>query len=343
MKNASESTGLAQMAIAMTLSGTVGVFVLESGQNAWNVVFFRCVFGALGLLAYCLARGLLRPGIFTRRTLAWAMAAGVAIVLNWVLLFSAYRWASISLSTAVYNFQPFFLIALGALFLGERPTLSKLGWSVLAFGGLVLVLRIEPAELAQAGGYIHGLSMALGAGALYAITSIIVKRLKHIAPHVLALVQVSLGAVLLLPMVDFHALPAAPVQWGYLAGIGLVHTSLTYILLYSAIQKLPTTSTAALAFIYPAVAILLDYIVYGQQLAGSQIAGVSLIFLAAAAVSLNWGFGFSRSTFARTVSVSPHQPSSPTAPTRNIDVSPCCPTVSPCPASRPGHHHRAAG
>ncbi|HYG41385.1 MAG TPA: DMT family transporter [Bordetella sp.] len=288
MKTNSERSGLAHMAAAMAISGTVGVFVLESGQSAWNVVFFRCLFGALGLLAYCLARGLLRPGIFTRATLGWTLVAGVAIVLNWVLLFSSYRLASISLATAVYNFQPFFLIALGAIFLGERPTVGKLGWSVMAFGGLVLVLRIEPGELAQAGGYLHGLALALGAGALYAVTSIIVKRLRHIAPHVLALVQVSLGALLLLPMVDFGALPTAPAEWGTLVAIGLLHTSLTYILLYSAIQKLPTTSVAALAFIYPAVAIMLDYLVYGQRLAGSQMAGVSLILLAAAGVSLNW-------------------------------------------------------
>ena len=47
----SDRLGLAQMAAAMTLSGTLGVFVLESGQSAWNVVFFRCVFGALSLLS----------------------------------------------------------------------------------------------------------------------------------------------------------------------------------------------------------------------------------------------------------------------------------------------------
>ncbi|PJI45883.1 EamA family transporter, partial [Methylobacterium radiotolerans] len=28
--------------------------------------------------------------------------------------------------------------------------------------------------------------------------------------------QVTLGAVMLLPMADFNALPAQPVQWGYL-------------------------------------------------------------------------------------------------------------------------------
>ena len=63
-----------------------------------------------------------------------------------------------------------------------------------------------------------------------------------------------------------------------------------YILMYSAIQKLPTTSTAALSFIYPAVAILLDLLVYGHRMDMAQIAGVALIFLAAAGVSLNWSW-----------------------------------------------------
>ncbi|MEN4921734.1 DMT family transporter [Achromobacter spanius] len=283
-----ERVGLAQMAAAMTLSGTLGVFVLESGQSAWNVVFFRCVFGALSLFLYCWARGLLKPGLFTARTLALALGAGAALVLNWVLLFSAYRLASISLATAVYNVQPFFLIGLGVLFLGERPSRGKLAWSVVAFAGLLLVLRLGDTGAAGGSAYLSGLMLGLGAAALYGITAIIVKRLKGIPPQVLALVQVTLGAVMLLPMADFNALPAQPVQWGYLVALGLIHTCLMYILMYSAIQKLPTTSTAALSFIYPAVAILLDFVVYGHRMDASQIAGVALIFLAAAAVSLNW-------------------------------------------------------
>jgi len=274
------------MAAAMTLSGTLGVFVLESGQSAWNVVFFRCVFGALSLLLYCWARGLLKPGLFTARSLALALAAGAALVLNWVLLFSAYRLASISLATAVYNVQPFFLIGLGALFLGERPTRGKLAWSVLAFAGLLLVLKLSSDH--GGGAYLSGLLLGLGAAALYGVTAVIVKRLKGIPPQVLALVQVTLGALMLLPMADFQALPAAPLQWGCLVALGLVHTCLMYILMYSAIQKLPTTSTAALSFIYPAVAILLDLLVYGHRMDATQVLGVAMIFLAAAGVSLNW-------------------------------------------------------
>lgn len=275
MSPSSDRLGLVQMAAAMTLSGTLGVFVLESGQSAWNVVFFRCVFGALSLFLYCWARGLLKPGLFTARTLALALAAGAALVLNWVLLFSAYRLASISLATAVYNVQPFFLIGLGALFLGERPTRGKLAWSVIAFAGLLLVLKLTDHSGGDA--YLSGLLLGLGAAALYGITAVIVKRLKGIPPQVLALVQVTLGAVMLLPMADFQALPAAPLQWGYLVALGLVHTCLMYILMYSAIQKLPTTSTAALSFIYPAVAILLDLVVYGHRMDATQVDRKSVV------------------------------------------------------------------
>ncbi|HCQ49736.1 MAG TPA: EamA family transporter [Achromobacter sp.] len=287
MTPASERLGLAQMAAAMTLSGTLGVFVLESGQSAWNVVFFRCLFGAMALFIYCWSRGLLKPGLFTRKTLALALVAGAALVMNWVLLFSAYRLASISLATAVYNVQPFFLIGLGVLFLRERPSRGKLAWSVVAFAGLLLVLRLTDTH---AGGqaYLSGLLLGLGAAALYGVTAVIVKRLKGVPPQVLALVQVTLGAVMLLPMADFSTVPTAPLQWGYLVALGLVHTCLMYILMYSAIQKLPTTSTAALSFIYPAVAILLDLVVYGQRMEPMQVAGVAMIFVAAAGVSLNW-------------------------------------------------------
>lgn len=291
MKSPTDRAGLAQMSSAMTLSGTLGFFVLESGQNAWNVVFFRCVFGMLALLAYCHFRGLLTRRHFTRATFLMALAAGAALVLNWVLLFSAYRLSSISLATAVYNFQPFFLMALGAVFLGERPTASRLAWAVLAFGGLILLLDLDAAQLSWeslCGGRLLGLLLGLAAGALYAATAIIVKRLAGVPPHLLALVQVTLGVFMLLPMTDFAAAPAHAPQWACLAILGVVHTGLMYILLYSAIQKLPTSSIAALSFIYPAVAIMVDYLFFGQRLDVAQAAGIALILLAVAGVTLNW-------------------------------------------------------
>lgn len=114
------------------------------------------------------------------------------------------------------------------------------------------------------------------------------KHLRGVPPHLIALVQVALGAVMLAPLADFSALPALGAQWGYLVTVGVVHTSLMYILLYSALQKLPTTRVAVLSFVYPAVAILVDYLAYGRHLSAAQWGGIALILLGSAGVNLKW-------------------------------------------------------
>lgn len=277
--------GRLQMIASMVIAGTVGLFVFESGQSAFNVVFFRCVFGALGLLAYCAAAGMLKPAHFTRGTLVLTLLGGAAIVFNWVLLFASFHFASISVATAVYNTQPFMLLILGVVLFGERLSVSKLLWLGLAFAGLLLVIGVDPAEAGR-GETLFGFLLALGAAFLYAVAAVVAKRLKQVPPQLIALVQVSLGAVLLLPLADFEALPSASAGWGWLLGMGLLHTSLMYILLYSAIQKLPTAVVAVLSFIYPAVAILVDHLFYDQTLEITQWAGIALILLGSAGINL---------------------------------------------------------
>ena len=49
------------MVAAMLISGTIGWFVLASGLPVLEVVFWRCVFGAVTLLVICAAFGFLRP------------------------------------------------------------------------------------------------------------------------------------------------------------------------------------------------------------------------------------------------------------------------------------------
>ncbi len=46
--------------------------------------------------------------------------------------------------------------------------------------------------------------------------------------------------------------------------------------------------TDALSFIYPVVAIVVDWLAFGQHLAWPQVAGSALILLAAAGVNLQW-------------------------------------------------------
>ncbi len=280
--------GAAEMTLAMLMSGTIGWLVVSSQQSPFNVVFFRCIFGGATLALVCAVLGLFRRRLFSWKMLGLALLGGAAIVINWVLLFAAYSRASISMATAVYNTQPFMLVALGALVFRERISPSTVVWLVVAFIGLVFVVRVEPAVLAVPGQYLVGVAYAVGAAAMYAVSSIITKRLKGTPPHLIALIQVSLGVLMLAPFVRFDALPTNAVQWLELVVLGIVNTGLMYVLLYGAIQKLPTSMTGALSFIYPVVAIIVDRVAFGQTLAWIQVLGALLILLAAAGVNLGW-------------------------------------------------------
>ena len=289
--------GSLEMVAAMLISGTIGWFVLVSGQPVLDVVFWRCVLGAGTLLLICAVMGFLKPGILSRTTFLLAVLSGVAIVGNWLLLFASYSRASIAIGTAVYNVQPFLLVGLAAVFLGERITAAKLTWLTLAFLGMLAIVSAH--GQGQCGDeYLLGIGLALGAALLYAVAALIIKRLSGTPPHLIALIQVSTGALLLAPWVGFGGLPAAPAALGSLVTLGVVHTGLMYVLLYSAIQRLPTALTGALSFIYPIAAILVDWVAFGHRLAPLQWLGVALILLAAAGMQQGWWFRSRRAASA---------------------------------------------
>ena len=83
-----------------------------------------------------------------------------------------------------------------------------------------------------------------------------------------------------------HDLQIGAAQWGWLAGIGLVHTGLVYALVYGAVPRLATPVIAVLTFLYPASAVAVDAAVYGRLVAPAQIAGIGLIVLAGLGVTL---------------------------------------------------------
>ncbi|MBB3540562.1 MULTISPECIES: DMT family transporter [unclassified Rhizobium] len=280
--------GAAQMTAAMLISGTIGWFVVMSGQPVSGVVFWRCFFGAISLLAVCAAMGLLRPGVISFKAFGIAVFGGVAIVLNWLLLFASYGHASISIATTVYNTQPFMLLALGALFLGEKITAAKLLWLTLAFGGMAAIVEAKPATSAEHEGYAAGILLALGAAFFYALAALAAKWLKGTPPHLIALIQVATGVLMLLPTVNFSDLPTDGQSWSILATMGIVHTGLMYVLLYGAIQKLPIHLTGALSFIYPIAAILVDRVAFGHALQPLQLVGAAIILVAAAGMNLGW-------------------------------------------------------
>lgn len=198
-------TGVWQMSLAMIISGSIGAFVLLSGLPVIDVVFWRCLIGALTLAGFIsLSR---QPfSQLTRLMLLLAILGGVALVINWPLLFAAYARISIGMATVVYNTQPFMLVLMGML-AGERVALIKWGWLALAFIGVVVLLSSELMQ-AHGGQLAAGIALALGAAFFYALTAMIARKLRLLPPQHIAFIQVIVGTIMLLPLVhlpDFSA------------------------------------------------------------------------------------------------------------------------------------------
>lgn len=291
MPFARPDSSLVRLAAGNVLLGTLGVFVVESGQGPVTVVFYRCLIGAAAMALYCRYAGVPRLRRLSRGALLLAVLTGVLMTGNWVLFTAALGQIGIALATIVFHVQPFLVVLLGALAFGERLTAAKLAWVALAFAGLLAAVGLEDGGLDEGytvpgGSYAVGIACALGGAFLYAWVTLIARRLTSVPAPALTLVQCLVGVPLLALLG-----PTAPTAldasgWFWLAGIGLIHTGLVYALIYGALPGLATPVIAVLTFLYPAAAVLVDAVVYGRLVSPAQAAGLGLIVLAGLGVTL---------------------------------------------------------
>ncbi|MFP1733179.1 DMT family transporter [Lonsdalea quercina] len=279
--------GTIQLAIAMSLSGTIGYFVIESGQSPINVVFARCVIGSLFLVIYCFYAKLFNLSYLTAKNIGLMIVVGLSIVLNWIALFSSYKYASIGVTTTIYHMAPFIVFFAGAFLFKEGLSKSRLIWLLVAFLGVVLIGDPENQTIAVGSSYLLGCGLALVAAALYAIATLASKFTKDIPPHVMALSQMLIGIVVLLPLADFQHYSGTVWQWSCLIILGIVHSAFMYILIYASYKKLQTAAIAILSYIYPVAAVIVDYFAFDHVFSALQIAGGMMILAAGLCGTLN--------------------------------------------------------
>ncbi|BDB22835.1 DMT family transporter [Cupriavidus sp. P-10] len=282
--------GAWRMVAAMVLSGTIGWFVVTSGQPPLDVVFFRCIFGGAALLGtLTLQRGWVR---MSRAQLGWLALGGVTLVLNWLALFSAYAHSGIAIATVVYHTQPFFLLLLTSAMQREPFPFARLPWLVLAFAGVMLITGLEHGTTGTA--MLAGIGLALMGALLYAVTTMATRRLQAIPPGQIAGLQMVLGVLMLAPLAHPAIGTYGTGTWAALLALGLVHTGIMYTLLYGAFQRLSVVSIATLSFVYPLVAIVIDVMVFGVVLGPLQVAGMLLVLLGVVANQLGWSLPWRR-------------------------------------------------
>lgn len=281
--------GAITLASGGLLMGTMGVFVVEARLDALTLVFFRCLFGFMSLAAYCAWKGFFTRAHFTRRTVVLALVSGVLMVTQWVGFFDAIHRTSIAVATVVFHVQPFWVVLMGAALFNERLGADRLGWIATAFAGLVLASGVAATEnLHGHTSYLIGVGEALVGSLLYASVTLIAKGLGNLRPHLLTLVQCAVGVVCLPFIAPLGATHIGPMQWFWLVGMGVLHTGLSYVLIYGALPKLSTPVIAVLLFVYPLTAIVVDALVYGRALSLPQLGGMALIVVASLGVNLGW-------------------------------------------------------
>lgn len=265
------------------LLGTIGIFVSQAHAPPLTAAWSRCAFGWLGLTVWLLWRRRLRDVRLTRAHAAWALTAASLMVASWVLFFDAIGRTSAGMAVVLFHVQPLFVLVLGGLWLGEPVGKARLAFVMVAMAGLVLATGLlEPVFRPGTGrapdaAYWIGVAACLLGALCTAGATLIARRLGNLRAGVLAWWQCAIGTVVLLAWPIHHGWPAPGWPWAWLAGIGIVHTALAYTLIYAGMAKLRTARIAVFQFVYPATAVLMDWLVLGHRLSAWQIAGIGVM------------------------------------------------------------------
>ncbi len=265
---------------AMLIWGSIGVFRRQIPVASAFLAFSRGMLGGLFLLGFQL---LFKKGGFRAlrpRVLLALCASGAAMGFNWILLFEAYSYTSVSAATLCYYMQPTIVTLLSPLLFQERLTRKKLLCAAVSLAGMALVSGVFGGA-APPEGHIKGVLLALGAALLYSTVVIMNKKLSGVDAYSKTTVQLlSAGAVMLPYLLLSGSFPEASVSVSTLAlllAVGLIHTGLAYLLYFGSIGDLKAQSVAILSYIDPVAALLFSAVFLGEALSIPALIGAALI------------------------------------------------------------------
>lgn len=266
------------MILSMAIFGTLGLFVRNINVASGELALYRAVMAALFLTTVFL---------ITKRRIEWTkirkevpilIASGVAVGINWILLFEAYKYTTISLATLSYYFAPVLVTAICPFLFKEKLTPKQIICFVMSTLGIVLITGIGGADGQN---NLVGIMFGLGAAVFYASVILLNKFIKNVGGMDRTLLQFIAAILVLLPYVastsGFSLGGLDTLGWSCLLVVGLVHTGITYTMYFSSLKDLPGQKVAILSYIDPLVAIAISVIVLGEAMTVTQMIGGALI------------------------------------------------------------------
>ena len=263
---------------SMTVFGTLGLFVRNIPVSSGELALYRAVLAALLLAAFFLVTGQKIPFAKIKKEVPLLLASGVAMGINWILLFEAYKYTTVSAATLSYYFAPVIVTVVCPLLFKEKLTGRQILCFIMSTAGLVLITGIGD----MGGGQdLIGILFGLGAAVFYAAVVLLNKFIKKVEGIHRTFLQFLAAIVILIP----YVLSTSGITLGTLTGkgwinlliVGLIHTGITYCMYFSSLKELPGQKAAILSYIDPLVAVLISVFVLGEQMTAVQILGGALI------------------------------------------------------------------
>ena len=133
--------GKTKILTSMAIFGTVGIFVRFIPMASAGIAFCRGVMGCLFLLIFMAATGK-KPNLQQIKANGWRLAiSGAAIGINWILLFEAYKYTTVSVATLSYYFAPVIVTLVCPVLFKEKLTGKQIVCFVMSTVGLVLIKK----------------------------------------------------------------------------------------------------------------------------------------------------------------------------------------------------------
>lgn len=264
---------------SMAIFGTLGPFVRVIGVSSGELALYRAILAAALIAAFLAVTGQRIPFAAIKKELPLLLLSGVAMGGNWILLFEAYKYTTVSVATLSYYFAPVLVTAACPLLFREKLTGKQIICFVMSTLGLVLITGIG--DLGAGSSHFTGILFGLGAAVLYAAVILLNKFIKKVEGIHRTFLQFLAAIAVLVPYVAATSGVTVGVLdgmgWVCLLVVGVLHTGVTYCMYFSSLKELPGQKAAILSYIDPLVAVLISVTVLRETMTPWQALGGALI------------------------------------------------------------------
>lgn len=266
------------MIFSMVIFGTLGVFVRNIPVSSGELALYRAILAALLIAVYLGITKQKIPFANIKKEVPLLLASGVAMGVNWIFLFQAYKYTTVSLATLSYYFALVIVTVACPFLFKEKLTGKQIICFLMSTVGLVMITGIG--KIGSNTDFI-GILWGLGAAFFYAVVILLNKFIKGVEGIHRTFLQFLSAIVILIPYVAVTGGVTLgqlyTVGWINLLIVGLLHTGITYCLYFSALKELPGQKAAILSYIDPLVAVVISVTVLGESMTVWQAVGGLLI------------------------------------------------------------------